>query len=70
MEIDERPDSRAGFGESGRETVEGLVLGRVTRSETAICLVAGIGGGTTLGRLGVPFEFPVPVAVGADAGRV
>lgn len=47
-----------------------MVLGRVAWGDAAVSLPAGVGRGAALGRFGVPFEDPVAVAVGADAGCV
>lgn len=47
-----------------------MVLGSVSWGDSAVCLPAGVRGGAARGGFGVPFEDPVAVAVGTDAGCV
>lgn len=66
VEVDERADSGA-RGEGSGERVHGRVFGRVAGRDAAVGLAAGVGRGAAFGGLGVPFEDPVAVPVGADA---
>lgn len=71
VEVDEGADAGTlGVGQADGEAVDGLVLGRVAWRDAAVGLPAGVGRGAALGGFGVPFEDPVAVAVGADAGCV
>jgi hypothetical protein len=47
-----------------------LVLGRVAWGLAAVGLSAGVGGRAAFWGLGVPFEDPVAVSVGSEAGCV
>jgi hypothetical protein len=47
-----------------------LVLGRVSWGFATVGLAAGVWGRAALGGFGVPFEDPVAVAVGSQAGCV
>jgi len=80
VEVDEGADAGAsgvrGGGVAGRggefdgQAVYGLVLGRVAWGFTTVGLAAGVWSRAALGGFGVPFEDPVAVAVGSEAGCV
>ena len=82
VEVDEGADSGAGGGAVGAsgvafrrgefdgQAVYGTVLGRVAWGFSTVGLAAGVWGRAALWGFGVPFEDPVAVAVGAEAGCV
>ena len=82
VEVDEGADAGAGGGAVGAggvafrrgefdgQAVYGAVLGRVAWGFSTVGLAAGVWGRAALWGFGVPFEDPVAVAVGAEAGCV
>jgi hypothetical protein len=57
-------------GELDGKAVYGFVLWRVAWGFAAVGLAAGVWGRAALGGFGVPFEDPVAVAIGSQAGCV